>query len=372
MKKALLLLAGIAAFAAPLQAQQVDGEKKLSFAFKEASIEAVLLYVSGATGWVFVQEAPCRGTITAYSRTDIPTSRCLEFLNAALRQHGLAIRNSARSGTPAAGDTLRVQELAKAAPADPPLYVGNDAREIPATEEVRIQVLPLKSASAADTAKDLAELIRKSLGDGGQVSVSAPSNSIILTGRSDGIRRVAEILAVIDRAASTRMSVSLVPLRYAEAGQAAKTLNDLLGRDPSRSEQGSSFGPGAMLRMLRMGPEPAAAAPSARDSVRIVAEPRMNAVLVTAPEDLMGGIDSLIRQMDCPAAALNVYVVPLKNTDATTAAGVLNSLLRDQARGAPASAASRAGTPIPGQSAGAAPAATAPGTRPTPASSPRR
>src|SRR5438128_7297164 len=91
--------------------QEQDKEKKLSFHFKDASVDAVLKYVSSVTGWIFVQEKQVTGTITAVSDTEVPASKCLDFLNAALRPVDAIITNPVAPDVPRSGQVLKVQDL---------------------------------------------------------------------------------------------------------------------------------------------------------------------------------------------------------------------------------------------------------------------
>ena len=113
MLRRALLIAVMAAFAPLLPAQE---EKNLTFNFKDASVDVVLKYVSSVTGWNFTFEpgAKSTGTITALSQTEVPLSKCLDFLNSALRQHGLVILNPYSPGLPKQGDTLKVLDVSKA------------------------------------------------------------------------------------------------------------------------------------------------------------------------------------------------------------------------------------------------------------------
>src|SRR5438128_3582684 len=94
--------------------QEQDKEKKLSFHFKDASVDAVLKYVSSVTGWIFVQEKAVTGTITAVSDTEVPVSKCLDFLNVALRPVDATIPNPYAPEMPKAGQVLKVQDLNQA------------------------------------------------------------------------------------------------------------------------------------------------------------------------------------------------------------------------------------------------------------------
>src|SRR2546428_13053222 len=88
-------------------AQEPDKEKKLSFHFKDASIDAVLKYVSSVTGWIFVQEKAVTGTITAVSDTQGPVSKGLDFLNVALRPVDAILPKPSPPGMPKDGQVLK-------------------------------------------------------------------------------------------------------------------------------------------------------------------------------------------------------------------------------------------------------------------------
>lgn len=370
MKSILLLLAVAFSLSSPGWAQEGPGEKKLVFVVKEASIESVLLYVSRVTGWIFIQEAPLRGTITAISNADVPASSCLEFLNTALRPHGLGVINPYWPRLPKPGEVLRIVDLAKVAALTPAVHVGLEPRDIPIIEDARTQVLPLKSAGAAEVAKELSEVFRKAMGEGGQVAISTTSNAIVLTGRSEGIRRVAEILRAIDETAAVQLKTVVFPLDYAEATEVAKTLNDVCRRDPPRGDPNSAVAlPNLLRRMLPSGEGDRAARSPAHEVVRITAEPKTNALIVTATDDNLAALERLIRAIDLPSAGLMTYVVRLKNNDASAVAAILNALYGMPGKTAAAPAAPRArsdGTPAPGQSGANIPSLTTGSRGPTP------
>jgi general secretion pathway protein D len=373
--QAMVLAAGLV-LSSSAWAQETSQPKKLTFAFKDASLEAVLLYVSQVTGWIFVQEAPARGTITAYSNAEVPVAGCFEFLNVLLRPHGLTARNPSWPRSPGPGETIRVLELDKAAPTQPGVHVGLDAAEIPVTDEFRTQIIPLKSVGAAEVAKDLGEILKKALGEGGQIAVSAYSNSILLTGRSEGIHRIAEILRVIDQTASAQLRIAIFPLAHADAVELVKTLNEICKREPPKQEPAGQTPLPGFLRMLRAGADGdrgAAARSSAHEMIRITAEPRTNSVIVSATEENLDLVQGLLRKLDRPEAALNTYVVPLINSDAATVASILNALWNGQGKsGAPAPNQRRSdGTLAPGQPAAGATPSGASTSRPG-ANGPRR
>src|SRR3990172_5160613 len=78
------LLAAALALPAGAQEKPPGQEKKLVFNFKEASVDAVLQYVCRELNWTLVYGAKPEGTVSAFSDSEIPEGRVLDFLNTAL------------------------------------------------------------------------------------------------------------------------------------------------------------------------------------------------------------------------------------------------------------------------------------------------
>ncbi|HXX95341.1 MAG TPA: secretin N-terminal domain-containing protein [Planctomycetota bacterium] len=351
MRKGVLLLAGLVALAPPVRGQEKPGsapaaaeDKKLTFKFREASVDAVLQYVSSMTGWIFVQEKRIPGTIDAVSDTDVPVSKCLEFLNAALRRHEAAILNPYSPALPKPGQVLKVQDTVAARTRVVEIYTGANPDEIPITDQVRTQIIPLKSVNVVDVMTELGEVLRKSVDD---VAVSTFSNALVLTGRSEGINRAARILQVIDVGATSELKIRVFPLRFADATETAKTLNEVFrmestgradasARDGAprpaaardRGAEGKDAPPAepkeAPARAAAAGPEPRALA---HEVVRITAESRTNSVIVSATEANLARIRELLDRLDDKlAAATKLKLYSLRYADATSVAKLVIEL----------------------------------------------
>lgn len=315
--------------------QEAPEEKKLRFQFKDASVDAVLQYVSSVTGWIFVQEKRVTGTIDAVSDVEVPVSKTLDFLNSALRRHGATILNPYSPGLPKPGQVLKVQDVDAAKRLNLEIYSGANPDEIPVSDQMRTQIVPLKAVSVVEVQKELGEVLRAAMGDGGQVSVSSYSNSVILVGRSDGINRAVRILRVIDVSASAELKIRVFPLKNADAVETARVLNDVFRKEAVQGQTGQQAGfniwrmfggggDGGRGRGDGQGPQPRALA---HEMVRITAEPRTNSIIVTATEDNIKVIEDLLRRLDDrSAAALRLKLYPLRYADATAAAKLLNDL----------------------------------------------
>jgi type II secretory pathway component GspD/PulD (secretin) len=319
-------------------AQEPEKEKKLSFHFKEASVDAVLKYVSSVTGWIFVQEKPVVGTITALSDTEVPSSRCLDFLNVALRPVDAIISNPVAPEVPKSGQVLRVQDLGEVMRRQLKIFQGADPEVIPATSDIRTQIVPLKAMNVAEVQKELGELLKKVLEADGQVAVSTYSNALILTGRSDCIRNAVRMLRLIDVSTSSELKMQTFTLRNADAGEAARTLNEIYNPGEAMKTQQAMYA-AQMGQQQKPGPT----RPLSKDSIRVVAETQTNSVIVMANEDNMADIRRMVERLDQRGSAtVKVKFYALKHSDAIAVAKFVSDLFSESGgSGKPSSSRSR-------------------------------
>jgi general secretion pathway protein D len=347
MHHRLLAVLALAFLSLPVIAQDksAEAEKKLKFNFKDASLDTILRYVSSVTGWIFVQEKPTSGTITAVSDTDVPISKCLDFLNSALRQHGRVILNPYSPALPKEGQTLKILDISDAMKRGVDIHVGGDPETIPLTDQVRTQIIPLKAVNVIDVKKELEEVLKSSLAGSpdspsGNMAISTYSNSVILTGRSEGINRAARILKVIDVSTSAELKIKVFPLRNADATETAKTLNEVFKKETMKADTGQSNPMSNIWRMFGGGGRgegrggEGGGSPSGRalahEMVRITAEVRTNSVIVSATEDNMKIIEDLVGRLDDKsAAAIKLKLYALRFADATGVAKLVNDLFAE-------------------------------------------
>jgi type II secretory pathway component GspD/PulD (secretin) len=310
-----------------LQIQEPEKEQKLRFHFKDASIESVLKYVSSITGWIIVQEKAVTGNVTALSDADVPVSRCLEFLNAALRPLDAIIVNPAAPEVPKAGTVLKVQDLNEALRRNLRIFQGSDPETIPISPEIRTQIVPLKAMNVTELQKELGELLKKILEADGQVATSTYSNSIVLTGRSDCIRNAVRMLKLIDVSTSGELRMQTFTLKNADAGECARTLNEVY--NPGEATKAQM----AMIQ-AQMGQQGKGAGPRplSRDSIRIVAETQTNSVIVMASEENLTDIRRMVERLDQRGSAtVKVKFYSLRYSDALAVAKFITDLFADSA-----------------------------------------
>lgn len=151
-------------------------------------------------------------------------------------------------------------------------------------------------------AKQLAPLLRQ-LNDnagGGNVVNYDPSNVLMISGRAAVVNKLVEIVRRVDKQGDT--AVEVVPLDYASAGEIVRIVEALY-----RSSTNQSRTPGK--------------------SPKVVADERMNAVLVSGDEKSRKRVVSLIKRLDAEqASAGNTKVRYLKYADAEELVEVLTGV----------------------------------------------
>ncbi|MBB1268783.1 type II secretion system secretin GspD [Shewanella sp. SR44-3] len=127
-------------------------------------------------------------------------------------------------------------------------------------------------------AKQLAPLLRQ-LNDnagGGNVVNYDPSNVMMITGRAAVVNKIVEIIRRVDKQGDTEVQV--VPLEYASAGEMVRIIDTLYRATANQSQM-----PG--------------------QSPKVVADERINAVIVSGDEKSRQRVVSLIRKLDAEQAS---------------------------------------------------------------------
>ncbi len=329
---------GILALAVAVHAQEKqDDEIKLTFNFKDARVEDVLDYVAKVSGWKLVYDKskiPDKATITAISDGPVSADQALVILDTALRQHGLATINPYAPRLPRKGEMVKIVKSEDAAAMTMEVHYGNDPEKIAPTDKLLTQIIALKGANVVDVQKEMKDTIDKALGSEGKWSVNTYSNSLILTGRSENIRRVALILKVIDIQAADKLITKVFPLKNADATETTKVLTEVFKKETQASDRNANpFG--RMFEMFGGGRRQGEQGPSAKslagELVRIVADTRTNSVVCVATEQNMATIEVLVKQLDEKSVEImKLKGYPLQYADATEAAKVVTDIFSEQ------------------------------------------
>jgi general secretion pathway protein D len=266
--------------------------------FVNADIPSVVKAIGAHTGKNFIIDPRVTGNMNIISQTPVSKDLAYQILLSALRVHGFAAieeRGVVKIVPEADGKTSGI-------------VIGRGAQV--SGDRIVTQVFTLQNESAAQ----LATVLRPLVAPNNFIGAYPGNNTLVITDYAENVKRIARIIASIDVPAST--DLQMIRLQYASAVDVAALLGRLM-------------------------PETAAnpASPGAPPKLAIGVEPRTNSLLLRADTPaLVTRIKALVAGIDIPTAANgNIYVVYLRNAEATKLAETLRGLLNGASASASAS-----------------------------------
>jgi len=315
--------------------------KSLRLNFRNAPLEMVLNYLSDAAGYIIVLDTEVRGKVDVWSNQPVTADEAFSILDTVLSKNGYsAIRN---------GRTLRIISKDRASRSDIPVRKGPNPADIPRTEEMVTQIIPIRYISATQLTQNLQPLMSSDA----TMSANEAGNALIITDTQINIHRVAEIIAALDTSSAGATTIKVFALRFADAKELAAVVKELFpsqatgtgaGGNQGGNQGFNNFGrfggfPGAGGQGgggNRGGGGGAAAGGNTRASasrVTAVADEHSNSLVVNAPDDVMPSIEELVQNVDTNVQDVTeLRVFRLRYADPGEMADVLSSLFPDETR----------------------------------------
>ncbi|MBI1367252.1 MAG: type II secretion system protein GspD [Planctomycetes bacterium] len=296
---------------------------KIMLNFRDASIDAVLDYLSAVAGLIVVKPTEVSGRITIISKQPMTIDEAVQVFNTVLREKGYAAVRMDR--------TLKIMSVSSATKSSVPVRVGANPEKIPATDEIITQVVPVSSAESTQLLKDL----RPILSETAAVTANAGSNTIIITDTSANIRRLVQVISAMDSALTSVSEVKVFPLQYARATDTARLINDTFGENArSRSSSRNQRDPRAeffrnMMRGGRGGEDNNDSESPGRVDAPLTAsaDDRTNTVVVAGPPSTLKVVEDVIKELDAnPVATQGVFVYAIEHAQSKNLETVLNTL----------------------------------------------
>jgi type II secretory pathway component GspD/PulD (secretin) len=303
-------------FAAPAGIMGTN-QNDLTLNFRNASLDMVLNYLSDAAGFVIDQQTTVNGRVTVMGK-HLTKDEAVDLLNAELnRNNYAAIRE---------GRTLTIMTKTDAKMRQTPVKTGTTWTNIPNNAEIATWILPIRFVDASQLVTELESFVSE------QATIVADpnGNSIIITDTQANIRHLAQIIRMVDDSAEMETMVKVFTLRFASPSDVASELASIFpgangAQTPvqfaGRGGRGGGFGGrggGNNATSQRL---------QKAQQVNVVADTRIQAVIVTAPTDLMDQIVDVVASMDVPSDRdQDVYVFQVKNADPNQAVQVLQNM----------------------------------------------
>jgi len=265
-------------------------DEPVTLNFVNADIDAVVKAVAEMTGRNFVLDPRVKGVINIVSSRPIPPSLVYPTLLSALRLQGYAAIET--------GGITKIVPEADAKQNASPVSAGPVAG---GGDRLVTEVYALKNESAAQ----LVNVLRPLITPNNSIAAVTTGNALVITDYADNLKRIDQIIASLDVPPAGEPIV--VPLRNASALDLVQIVGRLLA-EPAGA-------PGAVA--------------DAQQRVSVVADPRSNSILVRAESPArLARVRALIEQLDTPGrAGGNIFIIYLKNAEATRVAQTLRALL---------------------------------------------
>lgn len=183
--------------------------KDVTLNFKNADIRAFIDYVAGFSGKNFLVDNRVKGAITIVSPTPIPEDRAYEVFLSVLEVNGFAAVPS--------GSVVKIVPRAESKQRSLPVETTLTRHD----DGMVTQVVQLQFADA----QQLVVLIRPLISPNSHLVAYPHGNMLLITDSASNIRRIQRILNMLDR--KDAVGVKLFALNHASADKLASTLNTL-------------------------------------------------------------------------------------------------------------------------------------------------
>jgi len=324
-----------------------ENERGIRLNFRGVSLDMVLNYLSEAAGFVIVLETKVEGTVDAWSNQPLTKNEAVELLNTVLAKNGYAaIRN---------GRTLKIVARDAAKTKDIPVRAGNKPEEVPKSDEMVTQIIPVKYANAPAMVQNLTPLLETSYTT---LTANESGNALVLTGTQSDVRRMMEIVTALDTSISSVSTIRVFALRFADAKALSDTIKELFQpptQNNNNNDRRNQFfnrfgggGPGGFGggggggggvggfggqggRGGNRGAAATSPAATANSRVVAVADERSNSLVISAPDEFIPEIERLVREIDVSISDVTeLRVFPLSNADPQEMADIMGQLFPDE------------------------------------------
>jgi len=327
----------------------------VTFNFEDADLPDLVRTITAITGRSFIIGGKVRSIkATVYSPSKVRPAEAYRAFLSALEANGLTV-------VPA-GRYLKIIESSGSSATPLPVY--REGEVVPVEERMVTRLHRLSHVSA----EDISEVLGRFKSRDGDVTVYAPTNTLIITDTGANVRRLLQLTEELDVAASGEQ-IWVEPVHHAAASDLAEKLLEIFeaagGTGPTKARSGAARRPPTKASGTPGGPSstgPATVGTGQSESrlSKIIPDDRTNSLIIVATERAYLRILELIRRLDVPLAGEGeIHVEYLQNADAEELAGVIQSIVGGgrgggAARRRPAGGASGGSSSGGGGSAGAA------------------
>ena len=304
--------------------------------FVETPIKDIIEEMAKRTCRNFIIEDGLSGKITIVSYNEVSGAEAYQAFLSALEVMGYT--------TVKVGDFTKVIPVSNAKSEPLRVYEGNEVEDIPYIDNFITQIFQLENVAV----DEVTTIAKQLAGPGADILSYKTTNTLIITDTGVNIRRIWRIVSQLDVAAP-KSTIRYYKLRFAEAAEMAKMIEEVYGVAGSATQESSSSNNSSRNRRNRNrrnrnrnrdnAAEASASSTSAGSESKyiskIVADERTNTMIVRANESAFAEIEALLLELDVdidPSSRSQLHVVYLEHAKAEDVAQVLSNLTEEGRR----------------------------------------
>lgn len=321
-------------------------EKLYDFTFEGATLDIVMEQYCEWTEKIYLKNDAVNANITLKA-SKLTRAECIQVVDAILGMNNIAL-------VPMGDKFIKVVQANAPDLVGQGLAVNTDPeKEYMGTEKLVTQIMQLEHIEITDVQAAVQHLMHAY----GKILPLTSSNCLMITDTEANIERVRELLEFIDQP-SAQIEPRIYNIRYAEAGEIASTLTEIISMAQEGQKTPASTArtpPGVVRartsRTTRPSSTPTATtiastagggALSIQGNVKVISDERTNIIIVFSQEENFEFFDKIIKVLDVEVdPAITFEVVNLEYADAEELAGTLNELVGAATGGSGGSASSR-------------------------------
>lgn len=309
-------------------------EKLVLLSFKDSTLDQVLEFVADLLGRTMIKSPGINATITLKSQTRLTVREAMQAIEAVFAMNNVTL-------VPMGDKFLKVVQTTAARQEGMSLSMVMPDEKFPETDQLISQVVTLKYTEIAD----ITPIVQSLLHGYGKIQPLERANSLLITDTAVNMRRVMEVLDLIDQPAESKVETRIYTIRYAKASEIASRLNELIADSQAKEERprvdtAQAGGPAVPPAIAALRPRgattdaDAAAVAAAAErgiivgKVKIIADERTNILFVISRAENFVFFDRIVdvldRQVD-PAIA--VRVIALEYAKSEEIASILNEFI---------------------------------------------
>jgi general secretion pathway protein D len=317
-----------------------DGEV-YSLNMKDAQLDVLLDRYSELTGRTMIKSPGINATFTFKAQQKLTRAEMIQAMDSLLTMNNLSL-------VPLGSRFFRVVQTDKAPSDGLVIQKGTPEGGHPESDALVSQLVGLKYMEM----EDAVNIVQAMLHGFGKVQRFDRINSLLITETSSNLKRIYDILDLVDQPTETRIETRVYEIQHAKAADIAARLNELVSESQGekKEEVAQVAQPNAPVRrpasMIRARqPTPAEAASPVVDAaaalenamaergivqgkVKILADERTNIIIVISRPSNFVFFDKIVQVLDRSVdPEVIVQVLALEFADAEEMAGLLNDFI---------------------------------------------